>query len=49
MHQLINKREGALSSREKRHLLIVGAVYEISTGKVHWLDDGEAGASKIKE
>jgi carbonic anhydrase len=46
MHQLISKHEGSLSSREKRDLLIVGAVYEISTGKVHWLDDGEDGAAK---
>jgi carbonic anhydrase len=38
MHQVIQAREARQAFRRKRSALIVGAVYELSTGKVRWLD-----------
>ena len=38
MHQLLSSPEVRQALLEKRNILIVGAVYELSTGKVHWLD-----------
>jgi carbonic anhydrase len=37
MHQVIQTREVQTALREKRNILIVGAVYELATGKVRWL------------
>src|SRR5262245_2698087 len=39
MQQLINTPEVQEAFREKRDVLIVGAVYEMATGKVRWLDE----------
>jgi len=38
MHQLIRTPEIQRAYREKRNILIVGAVYELATGKVRWMD-----------
>ncbi len=38
MHQVIRAPEGRQAFRRKGSVLIVGAVYELSTGKVRWLD-----------
>jgi carbonic anhydrase len=38
MHQVIRAREARQAFRRKGSVLIVGAVYELSTGKVRWLD-----------
>jgi carbonic anhydrase len=38
MHQVIHAREARQAFRRKGSVLIVGAVYELSTGKVRWLD-----------
>jgi carbonic anhydrase len=38
MHQVLQAREARQAFRRKRSVLIVGAVYELSTGKVRWLD-----------
>jgi carbonic anhydrase len=38
MHQVIQAREARQAFRRKESVLIVGAVYELSTGKVRWLD-----------
>jgi carbonic anhydrase len=38
MHQLLSAPEVRQALQEQRNILIVGAVYELSTGKVHWLD-----------
>ena len=38
MHQVIRAREARQAFRRKGSILIVGAVYELSTGKVRWLD-----------
>lgn len=38
MHQLLSTPEARQALLEKQDILIVGAVYELSTGKVHWLD-----------
>jgi carbonic anhydrase len=37
IHQLLSTLEVRQALREQRNLLIVGAVYELSTGKVRWL------------
>ena len=38
MHQVIRAPEARQAFRRKGSVLIVGAVYELSTGKVRWLD-----------
>lgn len=38
MEQVIRAREARQAFRRKRSILIVGALYELSTGKVRWLD-----------
>jgi carbonic anhydrase len=38
MQQVVRAREARQAFRRKGSVLIVGAVYELSTGKVHWLD-----------
>jgi carbonic anhydrase len=38
MHQVIAAREARKALRKKGNVLIVGAVYELTTGKVRWLD-----------
>lgn len=38
LHQIINTPEAQQAFREKRTILIVGAVYELATGRVRWLD-----------
>jgi carbonic anhydrase len=38
MRQLVRTPEIQQARREKRDILIVGAVYELSTGRVRWLD-----------
>ena len=38
MHQVIRAREARQAFQRKGSVLIVGAVYELSTGKVRWLD-----------
>jgi carbonic anhydrase len=38
MHQLLSTAEVRQALLEKRDILIVGAVYELATGKVYWLD-----------
>jgi carbonic anhydrase len=38
MHQVIAAREARMALRKKGNVLIVGAVYELTTGKVRWLD-----------
>ncbi len=38
MHQLIRTPEIQRANREKRNILIVGAVYELATGRVRWLE-----------
>ena len=38
MHQVIRAREARRAFRRKGSVLIVGAVYELTTGKVRWLD-----------
>jgi carbonic anhydrase len=38
MHQVIRARETRQAFRREGNVLIVGAVYELSTGKVRWLD-----------
>jgi carbonic anhydrase len=38
MHQVSRAREARQAFRRKGSVLIVGAVYELSTGKVRWLD-----------
>jgi carbonic anhydrase len=38
MHQVISTPEAQQAFREKRNVLIVGAVYDLETGKVRWLD-----------
>jgi carbonic anhydrase len=38
MQQVISAREARQAFRRKKRVLIVGAVYELSTGKVRWLD-----------
>jgi carbonic anhydrase len=40
MHQVIRARETQQAFRRKGSVLIVGAIYELSTGKVRWLDPG---------
>jgi carbonic anhydrase len=40
MRQVISTPEVQETLREKRDILIVGAAYELSTGKVRWLDSG---------
>ena len=37
MHQLLRTPEARQAFLERRDILIVGAIYELSTGKVHWL------------
>jgi len=37
MHQVIGTPEVQQALREKRNILIVGAVYELATGRVRWL------------
>jgi len=39
MHQVISTPETQQALREKRNVLIVGAVYELATGTVRWLDN----------
>jgi carbonic anhydrase len=39
MQQLINTTEVQEAFREKRDILIVGAIYELTTGKVRFLDE----------
>ena len=39
MHQVTRTPEAQQALREKRNILIVGAVYELATGKVRWLED----------
>jgi len=39
MHQVIQTPEAQQAFREKQTILIAGAVYELSTGKVRWLAD----------
>jgi len=39
MHQVISTPETQQAFRENRDVLIVGAVYELATGNVRWLDD----------
>ncbi len=47
MHQVIRAAEARQALRERRDILIVGAVYELATGKVRWLDpDGVEQANK---
>jgi carbonic anhydrase len=43
MHQVTNTPEVQNALREGRNILLVGAVYELSTGKVRWLDSGRQG------
>jgi carbonic anhydrase len=38
MHQVLSTPEARQALLDQRNILIVGAVYELSTGKVHWLD-----------
>jgi carbonic anhydrase len=38
MHQVIHTPEAQEALRQKRNVLIVGAVYELSSGRVRWLD-----------
>jgi carbonic anhydrase len=38
MHQVLSTSETQQALLEKQNILIVGAVYELATGKVHWLD-----------
>jgi carbonic anhydrase len=38
MQQVMNTHEVQEAFREKRNILIAGAVYELTTGKVRWLD-----------
>jgi carbonic anhydrase len=38
MHQVIRAREARQAFRKKGSVLVVGAIYELSTGKVRWLD-----------
>ena len=38
MQQVLSTPEARQALLEERNILIVGAVYELSTGKVHWLD-----------
>lgn len=38
MHQVVRAREARRASRKKGHVLIAGAVYELTTGKVRWLE-----------
>ena len=38
MHQVLSTPETRQALLGKRNILIVGAVYELATGKVHWLD-----------
>jgi carbonic anhydrase len=38
MHQVIRAREARQAFRRKGSVLIAGAIYELSTGKVRWLD-----------
>jgi carbonic anhydrase len=40
MHQVTRAREAQRAFRTKNGVLIVGAVYELATGKVRWLDQG---------
>jgi carbonic anhydrase len=41
MHQVIRTPEVQKELGEKRDILIVGAVYGLTTGKVRWLDNGQ--------
>jgi carbonic anhydrase len=43
MEQVIRAREARQAFRRKGSVLIVGAVYELSTGKVRWLDHRTGG------
>jgi carbonic anhydrase len=43
MHQVISAPEAQDAFRAKRNVLIVGAVYELATGKVRWLDSERKG------
>jgi carbonic anhydrase len=38
MHQVLSAPETRQALLGKRHILIVGAIYELATGNVHWLD-----------
>jgi carbonic anhydrase len=38
MHQVIRARETRQAVRKTGHVLIAGAIYELTTGKVRWLD-----------
>jgi carbonic anhydrase len=38
VHQVSRAREVRRAFREKGSVLIVGAIYELTTGKVRWLD-----------
>ena len=38
IHQVIRARETRQAFRRKGNVLVVGAIYELSTGKVRWLD-----------
>jgi carbonic anhydrase len=46
MHQVLRAPEAQQAFREKQNVLIVGAVYELTTGKVRWLDHG---SDRMKE
>jgi len=43
MHQVVRTPEVQQALRDARNILIVGAVYELSTGKVRWLDSERKG------
>ena len=43
MDQVIRAPEARQAFRRKGSVLIVGAIYELSTGKVRWLDDSSRG------
>jgi carbonic anhydrase len=42
IHQIISTSETQEAFREERNILIVGAVYDLTSGKVRWLDDQKA-------